>query len=336
MPEPRKLTARRLVRPAGENHEAERDFWGPHPDAALARLEEELYQVGFQFLTGLHAAAWGIKEPRTLQKAFGGLVPGLPDWGAVAALFRRKDLSPMQLRSSWGEVIDRLCNALFHRRTQEEQAAATALRCHWLGRIRTLTEGKGTDEAPPRTWHDGASRMKREEQEAMEWTRVRALDGMRDLEAKAKQGLVNVLVQARQEGLGPREVQRRCYDRFGELNRDWRRVALTETAAAHANGQLAATAGEEDQWEALWVSCRGGCDHCRGWNGRTFRVVSPDKPGKNGQTEIWAGKTNIGRRAAKKTRQGRVRAEGELWWPCIPCHPSCGCSFVLRRVRRSG
>lgn len=330
MPEPRRLV-RRAIRPVGENHEAERSFWGPHPDPAVARIEEELYQVGFQFLRELYGAAFGVAAPRKLQKsfAFGAVFGKIPGWGHVAELFKRKELGPLEIRNAWGQVIDRLCNALFHQRTQEEVAAATAVRCHWLGRIRTLSE-EGPQGPPPRNWDDAHARMKRQEQEAMEWTRTRALEACRNLSDSARDGLRNVLLQARQEGLGTREVQRRCFDRFADLNRDWRRTALTETASAVSNAQLAAVP-EGEGWEAVWVSCRGGCEHCQGWNGKVFRVVSADYPLKNGDTMVWSGKTNIGRHGARRTRDGRMRVRGELWWPCIPVHPNCGCSFVLRR-----
>lgn len=332
MPEPRKLV-RRSIRPVGEDHEAERTLWGPHPDPAIARLEEELYQVGFTFLAELYGAAFGEEPPRKLQKAFG--LPGfkVPGWGQVLELFKRPSVPPMELRNGWAQLIDRLANSLFHQRTAEEAAAATAMKCHWLGRVRTLSEAGETMGPPPRNWDEASTRMRRQEQEAMEWTRVRGLEAMTNLTDQAKKGLQNVLLQSRQEGLGPRELQRRCYDRFAGLNRDWRRVALTETAAAVSNGQLAAVPEGED-WEAVWVSCRGGCEHCSEWNGRTFRVVPPSFPRKDGQTMLWAGKTNIGRSGAKRTRDGRVRGPAELWWPCVPCHPNCGCSLVLRRRKR--
>ena len=302
-------------------------MWGPHPDRWIASLEQDYYRPGFTFLSEFYGAAFGVKAPRELRKAFGS---GLPDWGTIAGLFQRKDLGPMQMRDAWGQVIDRLVHGLFNQRTQDEMAAAVAVKCHWLGRVRTLTEGIGNPTQGYPTWHEAEGKMRPAEVKAMEWTRARALEGARRLETGAKQGLMNVLLQARQEGLGTRDLSRRCYDRFADLNRDWRRLALTETAAAVENGKLAAVP-EGEAWEAVWVSCARGCHHCQDWNGKTFRVVSPDARVKDGQTMVWTGKTNIGRSSAPTTRDGRKRGPSELWWPCVPCHPNCGCQFVMRR-----
>ena len=166
----------------------------------------------------------------------------------------------------------------------------------------------------------------------MEWTKARALEGCRGLEAEAKGRLMTVLIQSKEAGEGTQGLGRRCFDACADMNRDWRRLALTETAAAHANGQLAAVDPEEG-WEAVWVSATGACPWCAHWNGTVYRVVSPDAPRKDGATQIWVGKTNIGRSGAARTRDGRQRTLAELYWAAIPCHPNCSCSFVLRRIK---
>ncbi|MNE89563.1 hypothetical protein D3C76_1574810 [compost metagenome] len=56
-------------------------------------------------------------------------------------------------------------------------------------------------------------------------------------------------------------------------------------------------------------------------------MVSPDAPDKDGQTQIWPGKTNVGRSASPMKRVGNVlvpREAHELYWiPAGTAHPHC-------------
>jgi len=334
---PLRLVARRpALAPTGAAVERERAMWGPNPDRRLGEIEEAFYQAGFRFLTGLYAAVMGVNPPRQLRKALGPGLQGnmfpVPDHerGAVLRAYQAGG-DPLEMRNEWSRLIDRLVGRLFHQRTQEEAASAVAVHAHWLGRIRARTEELAK---APRDWWDALGRSSKAEQKAMEWTKTRALEGCKDLAENAKQGLMNVLIQSKEAGEGSQALGRRCFDACAELNRDWRRLALTETAAAHANGQLAAVDPEEG-WEAIWTSAAGACPWCAHWNGQVFRVVSPDAPRKDGASQIWVGKTNIGRSGAARTRDGRPRTAMELWWAAIPCHPNCSCSWTLRRIRRT-
>ncbi len=315
--------------PTAAQLDRERTLWGPHPDKAQAAVEDLFWRPGFEFLAALYGAAFGVAAPRKLQKALGD-GPQPHGWGQVAELYKRPSVSPLELRDGWGRLIDHLVNQLFNTSTREELANAVAIKAHWLGRIRSLTEA-GAGQVPG-TWQAAMGQIhRREEVQAMEWTKAKALQGVSGLASGAKEGLLNTLIQSRQEGLPVRALMQRCYDRFADQNRDWRRLALTETAAAVTNGQLAAIDPDEG-WEAVWVSAARGCPWCVQWDRQVFQVVAPDAPVKDGQRQLWAGKTNIGRRGAAKSREGQPYPKADQWWPCIPCHPNCGCSLVTRRV----
>ena len=336
-PAPRKLrlVARQpALAPTGAAVERERPMWGPNPDRELGRVEEAFYQAGFQFLAALYSAALGVKAPRQLRKALGPIKVGVPvpdhDYGALAKSFA-KGGDPLAMRDEWSQLIDRLIGNLFHRRTQEEAANAVAIQTHWLGRIRAKTEALA--KAPSR-WFQATADMNKAEVQSMEWTKARALEGCKSLSEDARHGLMNVLIQSKEAGEGAQGLGRRCFDTFADLNRDWRRLALTETATAHANGQLSAVDPAEG-WEAVWISASGACPWCQQWNGKVLRVVAADARNKDGATQIWPGKTNIGRAGAAKTRDGRVRTVAERWWAAIPCHPNCSCSLVLRRIKKN-
>jgi len=331
---PLRLVARKPgLAPTAAAVERERAMWGPNPDRRLGAIEEGFYQVGFQFLAHLYAAALGVKPPRQLRKAMmpnQSSIPPIPEneWGAIARRYQAGG-NPLALRDEWGQLIDRLVGRLFHQRTQEEASSALAIKAHWLGRARAMSEAPAGE---PEHWPEAVSRANKAELYALEWTKTRALEGCRDLAENARHGLMNVLISSREAGEGAGPLARRCFDTFAELNRDWRRLALTETAAAHANGQLAAVDPAEG-WEAVWVTAAGACPWCQHWNGRVYQVVAADVPRKDGDTQIWVGKTNYGRSGAAKTRDGRARTAWELYWAAVPCHPNCSCTLSLRRIK---
>jgi hypothetical protein len=305
----------------------ERSLWGPHPDHAIAAIEDEYYQLGFTFLVRLFGAVLGVSTPRKLQKALGGAPESRPiGWGTLADQFKA-DGDPERLVANWQAIVDRLIEQLLPAKTKEEAARRMSVQAHLHGRIRAQVEA-----APSERMQGGfMPRQERIAEEALQWTRLHALEGVNDLEDEARRSVVRTLMQCRESGEGTRVLQQRLFDQFSEQNRDWRRLALTETAAAVAHGSLSAVNPEEG-WEAEWVAAPTACSQCSRWNGRRFRVVDASKPNKDGDTEVWPGKTNQGRSASPRTREGRRREKHEQWWPTQPCHPCCSCQWVMHRV----
>jgi hypothetical protein len=72
---------------------------------------------------------------------------------------------------------------------------------------------------------------------------------------------------------------------------------------------------------------RGACAFCKSINGRVFTVVDPAKPDKDWEAEVWVGKTNFGRSASPKKREGDrlvERGPEERWTvPAGLVHPNC-------------
>ena len=120
----------------------------------------------------------------------------------------------------------------------------------------------------------------------------------------------------------PQNLAVRLGHEFGTLNRDWRRTAITEVAYARAHGFLAGLpAGSSVEWFAA----ADACTHCRRYHGKTFKVRS--SPG-NWDSEVWPGKSNVGRSFAPYKQDGSARAEHELAGPTIPLHPNCRCRWL--------
>ena len=117
----------------------------------------------------------------------------------------------------------------------------------------------------------------------------------------------------------------RLFDEFGQLNRDFRRIAVTEAGEACLQGFIAARppGSRVIRREAY----RHACAFCRSIDGRIFEVVDPAAPDKDGETQVWVGKTNLGRSASPRKREAdRLidRAPGERWWPAAGVqHPHC-------------
>lgn len=112
---------------------------------------------------------------------------------------------------------------------------------------------------------------------------------------------------------------------FGELNRDWRRIAITETGRAVNEGYVASLpeGARLKRMEAYATAC----PFCRKIHGTVVTVVSPDKPDKDWDREIWLGKTNLGRSASPRKRVGNqlVPREADELWTITPglIHPNC-------------
>jgi len=126
------------------------------------------------------------------------------------------------------------------------------------------------------------------------------------------------------EAATPQKLQQTLFDTFGDMNRDWRRIAITE-AGEIAN--QAFIAGQPEGTKIRRNERDDACPFCRSINGVIYTVVNADKPDKDGATEIWVGKNNIGRSgsANKRTENGlEPRLPHELWWPPAGLtHPHC-------------
>lgn len=125
--------------------------------------------------------------------------------------------------------------------------------------------------------------------------------------------------------LGDGKLQQELFDQFAAANRDWRRIAVTE-AGEMANQGLIMSLPPGTMVRRI-EQYYGACAWCKKIDGRLFKVVSPDDPNKNGETDVWVGKTNVGRSASpyKRTDEGLVqRTPSELYWVAAGTqHPHC-------------
>jgi len=121
-------------------------------------------------------------------------------------------------------------------------------------------------------------------------------------------------------------LKSKLFDNFGDMNRDWRRIAETEINNSQNNGQLLAELDRAGTSRVFMegISSSGACPWCRKEVDHQIVVLLPEPPGGGDQvqvgdktyTAIWPGKSNVGR-----SRRN--------WWVAAGTqHPHCRCTWV--------
>lgn len=141
---------------------------------------------------------------------------------------------------------------------------------------------------------------------------MRACEKLTEVSDRHRAGIKQVVINAVNARLSSQQLAQQLYDMYGDQNRDWRRVAITELAMATNDAYLAGC----DEGDTVWVPpVEGACKHCKTYlEGKTFKVThDPSKMGATHSDEmsyVWPGKSNFGRNVS-------------TYIPCIPLHPNC-------------
>ena len=161
-----------------------------------------------------------------------------------------------------------------------------------------------------------------------DFARARCAQAIVDMGDRMRSGVRDVVMEhQRAVALGGKieNLEQRLFDKFATANRDWRRIAVTEVSENAAQGVVAASK-PADKLKRV-EQYKGVCAWCHKIDGTIATVVDPAKPRKDGMTEIWPGKTNIGRSSApRKLVGGRLydREPDEMWWLAAGAqHPNC-------------
>ena len=151
------------------------------------------------------------------------------------------------------------------------------------------------------------------------------------LTAQTRQQMKAVLINGvRRVTLGDQQgtwqkLHSELLDTFGDLNRDWRRIAITEIGTATNVGYLSTfKPGQKVKREESYT---GACPFCASIRGKILTAVADDKEDKDWDNEVWPSKNNVGRSASPRKRVGGVpipRTPDELWSiPAGTVHPHC-------------
>jgi hypothetical protein len=173
--------------------------------------------------------------------------------------------------------------------------------------------------------------LKAQQKAALDFARVRTAENVRALSEGVRHKMRATIVQhleneqTKGSGAPAPSLQSTLLDNFATLNRDWRRIAVTEAGEAQLQGYIASLApGTKVQRVEQYENA---CGFCKRIDGKVATVVSPDHPDKDPDNMVWVGKNNVGRSASPRKRLGDMlvhREPHELWWlPAGTAHPHC-------------
>lgn len=329
----------------------ERNIWQPDPDPVKAAHEQAWWQLGRDYLYALHVDVHHVlalpKVPRryieaiyrapvgsVIAKADTTLQTQARDRAYQNALDRHRDLAHAnRLEPEYASEIGGLLTDYWYARSLlRTRAEARAVRT-WLSSYIRENPAAPRPAEPPAAWHNAQMTYELEQPAAnsMRWAQSHAAEHVTAMSDDARHRIAQVVLDSMQEGRSSEATARVLLDHMGSMNRDWRRIALTEMHSNYSNGMLAALIGEEVEW----LAARDACPHCRQYHQRRFRVLEPTDPDRDFHKHVWPGKTNVGRSFSPRTRDGRERTKDELAGPAIPAHPHCRCSWgrVLRKIK---
>lgn len=327
-------------------HDNDDGIWSPHESPLLRRMIELFTQRGLDRLehvkeqilawqSGTHyrdtvkpvarpgmMERWSKEELGLVRIYLESLFPGA--W----------TLDDHMLSVEW--VIQRYL-PLDELRTEAEWLATKA---GLMGKVQANMEKEATVEqadkilaATPSTVAEAlqAFTFTAAQQLALEYGAMRCAENVRALTEAVRHKMRAVIMQHAEEqmlkvpGVPSEALQTRLFDEFGTMNRDWRRIAVTEATENSNQGFVAAQKPgarlkRVEQYESA-------CGFCRKIDGKVVTVVSPDHPDKDWDNSVWVGKTNVGRSASPRKRVGNLlvpRDDSELWKvPAGAAHPHC-------------
>lgn len=322
-------------------------IWVEHPSPLIRRLIELFTQRG---LARLDAVREGILKWQSGANFKAGVVPptqpnGILRWSAdERALVRLylESLPPAQWTIDDHMMsVDLVVQSYLPADALTTEAEWLAVRSGMMGKVQANMDAEKltTDqadtilEAMPSTVAGAVAQfgVTGAVRRSLDFARVRAVENVRSLADGVRhrmRHLVAADLEQRANGAVPpctSSLQTKLLDEFGALNRDWRRIAVTEAGEAQTQGFIAALpAGAKVKRVEQY---RGACAFCRKIDGVVMEVVDAADPDKDPDTQVWAGKNNIGRSASPRRRQAGVlveRQSDEMWQiPAGLVHPHC-------------
>lgn len=150
-----------------------------------------------------------------------------------------------------------------------------------------------------------------EEKKAIDYAELHGAEYITKMGNNLKGNVRGIVIKGMENQLHPHQIERQLRDTFKTtIDRDWRRIAVTETAMAVNHGYLASISHIKGM-KVIGSESVDACPYCNKLTkDKVFDVVSPGKRNKDWDKEVWVGKTNVGRKAAD-------------WKPTIPLHPNC-------------
>lgn len=343
------------------DHGDEDSIWNPHESPYIQRLIELFTERGLTRLDKVRAElnAWAEGERHNKNS---NQIPK-PDgmmrrWGknelALVKLYL-ESLPPDQFTlDDWGMVVDYIVQRYLPEDELRTEAEWLTTRSGLMGKVQanmdkppTLKQADILLAAMPLTIKDATGKfiLSPTQQAVIDFGRARAAEAVARLSDNVRHKMRDVIMQHEEQkilnGGGYAQgssLQTRLLDEFSTLNRDWRRIALTE-AGENANQGFIASQVPGNKVKRL-EQYKGACSFCRKIDGVVMEVVPASQPDKDPDTMVWVGKTNIGRSSSPRRRVGTAlieRSPEERWQiPAGVVHPHCRGQWLPQIQARSG
>jgi predicted XRE-type DNA-binding protein len=324
--------------------QADDSLWTPHHDPYVRDHIEAVTARGTGILGAIVDGLYMFMGGGRLAKAAGSVDRWTPaQLKAVRERLEAKGRDNFTLED-WLTLVDWIIQRYLPESTIMTEAEYLAVRAAAAGKIQAATEDRNLSDkqiaalvgAAPSTIEEMARFGKPLglESSVLQFARARAAEFVTDIGERTRHRMKSIII-AHQENvaIGSQDgsvvaLQQKLSDEFAILNRDWRRIAITETARDANEGFLAAL--PEGTRVRRVEAYTTACPFCKSINGTEYTIVSPSKPDKNGETEVWIGKTNVGRSASPRKRSGDVlveRSADEMWWAAagtVAARGGCG------------
>ena len=330
-------------------------IWSPHESLLIRRLVELFTRRGLDRLEHVkqQILAWEAGEHH---RAGGPVVtaPGMMERWSESELALVKLYLESLPPSQWSlddhmMAVDYVVQRYLPADELQTEAEWLSTRAGLMGKVQANMAATATPAmadkilaALPSTVQAAASQfsLKAQEKAVLDFARVRTAENVRALTESVRHQLRGVVVQhladqqTKVPGTPGEALQTKLLDTFASLNRDWRRIAVTEAGEAQTQGYVAslqpgAKVKRIEQYP-------NACHFCKKIHGVVATVVSPDHPDKDPHTMIWPGKNNIGRSASPRKRVGNElvpRTPDEMWWlPAGLAHPHCRGRWVPAEI----
>lgn len=145
------------------------------------------------------------------------------------------------------------------------------------------------------------------------------------LSTNSRKRIATTINSAIKNGDGPQNLASKLFDEFGSMNRDWRRIAMTEISYNVTNGILLTELEQAEPGETIFMQGISGpeaCPFCKNnINGKIFVLQTKPTDKKEIVIDgvkypiIFPGLTNVDVKKAN-------------WRPTIAAHPHCLCVYI--------
>lgn len=333
-----------IYKAAGDSHD-EDGIWKPHESPLLKRLIELFTQRGLDRLSSIkkEIEGWALGQRHVPTLAPVPQPPGLMHrWTATemgAVRLYLESVPPAQWTiEDHMLAVDMIVQHYMPADMLHSEAEWLATRASLMGKVQANMDKAPTPKqadailaAMPSTAAGAAQQftLTPAQKSMLEFSAARTAENVRALTDDVRHRMRSTVMQhlELQATQGPKgsDLRTKLLDQFGTLNRDWRRIAVTEAGEAQLQGLVASLpVGTRVRRIERYTNA---CAFCRAIDGKEATVVPADKANKDGNSEIWVGKNNVGRSASPRKRVGDTlvpRDPSEMWHlPAGLAHPHC-------------